>query len=226
MGAFFFLILRGKIAPMRKRTPCLTKLFRWGLALAFLFVLPRIITTIAALPHTSPVDEAPQTQTAVVLAAETIHGRPSAVLRHRIERGVDLYKAGTVDQLVMSGRAPEPAIMRDYAVSLGVPAEAILLDDGGIRTYATCYNTLTQLELEEAIFVTQPFHLPRTLYLCRALGIDASGVPAHHGRYWRGSWIAWNIRETLATMLAFIELYVSPPDTSNYVELYQQGVSR
>jgi len=211
---------------MRKRTSCLTKLFRWGLALAFMIILPRIITTIVALPHISPIDDAPQTKTAVVLAAETIHGRPSAVLRHRIERGVELYKTGTVDQLVMSGQAPEPAIMRDYAVSLGVPAENILLDDGGIRTYATCYNTLTQLKLEEAIFVTQPFHMPRTLYLCRALGIDASGVPAYHGRYWRGSWIAWNIRETLATVLAFIDLYISPPDTSNYVELYQQGVSR
>ena len=193
---------------MRKRTSCLTKLFRWGLALAFLIALPRIITTVAALPHTSPADEAPQTQTAVVLAAETIHGRPSAVLRHRIERGVDLYNAGTVDQLVMSGHAPEPAIMREYAVSLGVPAEDILLDDGGIRTYATCYNTLNLLGLEEAIFVTQPFHLPRTLYLCRALGIDASGVPAYHGRYWPGSWVAWNIRETLATVLVVLILRV------------------
>mgnify|MGYP000104547992 CR=1 FL=1 len=211
---------------MRKRRPFLTGLFRWGLALAFLVSLPRIITTITALPHTSQVEKAEPTKTAVVLAAETIHGRPSAVLRHRVERGVDLYHAGKVEQLVMSGRAPEPAIMRDYAVSLGVAEEDILLDDGGIRTYATCYNASSQLELEEAIFVTQPFHLPRTLFLCREMGIDASGVPAHHGQYWRGSRIAWNIRETLATVLAFIDLYISPPDTSVYVELYQQGVSR
>jgi len=210
---------------MRKRRTCLTRLFRWGLVLAFLVALPRIITTIAAIPHTSQLDDAPQAKAAVVLAAETIHGEPSAVLRDRVERGVDLYMAGKVEQLVMSGRNPEPAIMREYAISLGVPEEDILLDDGGIRTYATCYNTSTQLELDQAIFVTQPYHLPRTLYLCRALGIDASGVPAQHGRYWPGSWIVWNIRETFATVLAFIELYISPPDTSHYVELYQQGVN-
>jgi SanA protein len=210
---------------MRKRKSWLTKLIRCGLALTFLIALPRIITTIAAIPHTTELDKAPQAQAAVVLAAETVNGRPSAILRHRVERGVDLYKAGNVEQIVMSGRDPEPAIMREYAVSLGVPEEDILLDDGGIRTYATCYNTLTQLELDEAIFVTQPYHLPRTLFLCRALGIDASGVPAYHGRYWRGSWIVWNIRETLATVLAFVEVYIDPPDTSEYAELYQQGVT-
>jgi hypothetical protein len=55
------------------------------------------------------------------------------------------------------------------------------------------------------------------------MGIDATGVAAVHGRYWRGSWLAWNIRETLATILAFQEIYFSPPDTTEYVTLYQEG---
>lgn len=210
---------------MRKRKSCLGRLIRWGLITAFLIALPRIVTTILTIPHIYQLDEASQTEAAVVLAAETINGRPSAVLRHRIERGVDLYQAGKVEKLVMSGQAPEPAIMQTYAISMGVPEEDILLDDGGVRTYATCYNTLTQLELEEAVFVTQPYHMPRTLFLCRELGIDAIGVPAYHGRYWPGSWIAWNIRETLANVLAFIDLYISPPDTSEYANLFQQGVN-
>ena len=68
-----------------------------------------------------------------------------------------------------------------------------------------------------------PIHLPRTLFLCRSLGIEATGVAAHHGMYWFGSSIAWNIRETMATVLAFIEIYISPPDTGEYADLYQEG---
>jgi vancomycin permeability regulator SanA len=209
---------------MRKPKSFLSRLIRWIVILMVLAVIPRVITTLAAIPDTTTLEEANHTQFGVVLAAETINGRPSAVLRDRIERGVELYQAGVVDQLIMSGRAPEPKIMRTYAVSKGVPKEDILLDDGGIRTYATCYNSSTQLNLDEAIFITQTYHLPRTLFLCRAMGIEALGVAAYHGKYWRGSTIVWNIRETLATVLAFKEIYVSPPDTTEYTTLYQEGI--
>jgi SanA protein len=212
---------------MREQKPksLLTRIYRWIVILAVLVVLPRLITTVSAATYTTSIEEAEYTEFGVVLAAESINGQPSAVLRDRIDAGIDLYEAGVVEQLVMSGRDPEPAIMKEYAVSQGVPAEDILLDDGGIRTYATCYNSRTQLKLEEAIFITQPFHMPRTLFLCRSLGIDARGVTAVHGRYWRGSTIVWNIRETLATMLAFKEIYISPPDTSEYATLYQEGLT-
>ena len=209
---------------MQKQRPFLTTLFRWIVILTVLAVIPRIITTTIARPYTTTVEKAEHTPIGIVLAAETRNGQPSAVLRDRIDRGIDLYKAGVVDQLVMSGRDPEPAIMRTYAIEQGVHAEDILLDNGGIRTYATCFNAHTQLELDEAIFVTQPFHLPRTLFLCRSMGIDATGVAAHHGVYWHGATISWNIRETLATVLAFIEIYLSPPDTNEYITLYQEGI--
>lgn len=190
-----------------------------------LLILPRLVTTLTTIPYINSIDQVSPTRYGVILAAETTpQGRPSAVLKDRIQRGVDLYLADKVSQLVMSGRAPEPAIMRDYAVSLGVSEEDILLDNGGIRTYATCYIAANQLEIEEAILITQPYHLPRTLYLCRTLGIDATGVAAFHGSYWRGSWLVWNIRETLATILAFQELYLNPPDTTEYIKLFQEGI--
>ncbi|MBN2044867.1 MAG: YdcF family protein [Anaerolineales bacterium] len=212
---------------MRELKPksLLTRIYRGIVILTVLVVLPRTITTIAAAPYIQPIEEAEHTEFGVVLAAESINGQPSAVLRDRLEGGIALYKAGVVGQLVMSGRDPEPAIMKEYAVSQGIPAEHILLDNGGIRTYATCFNSLTQLDLDEAVFVTQAYHMPRTLFLCRSMGIEARGVTAIHGKYWRGSTIAWNIRETLATVLAFIEIYISPPDTTEYTTLYQEGLT-
>ena len=210
---------------MRKRKSWFSRHIRWGFLLGFIISIPQITLHLAAIPNTSNLEASEPAEVAVILGAETNYGRPSAVLRHRIERGVDLYVAGKVDKLVMSGRAPEPEIMQEYAVSLGVSEEDILQDNGGIRTYATCYNTITQLELEEAIFVTQRFHLPRTLFLCQSLGIDARGVPAQHGPYWPGSWVYWTLRETLAIVLALSEVYFNPPDTSEYANLYQQGVN-
>ncbi len=189
-----------------------------------LTAVPRIYTTFQAQPVIFTVKDVPAARLGIVLAAETIHGRPSAVLRDRLDRGIELYFAGKVGKLVMSGRSPEPAIMREYAVEKGVPPEDILLDDGGVRTYATCYNAVHQLEATEAIVVTQPYHLPRTIFLCQALGLDVTGVAAQHGRYWHGSLIAWNIRETLATILAFKEVYLSPPETSDYTNLYLEGM--
>ena len=211
----------------RRSRKTIWKLLLWGMLLLLLVATPRIITTIKADPFTTSVDRAPQTGTAIVLAAEILpNGTPAAVLRDRIKRGVELYFAGKVSNLVMSGKAPEPAIMRNYAVSLGVPEADILLDNGGVRTYATCYNAVSQLELEDAIVVTQTYHLPRTIFLCRELGLGATGVAAHHGHYWRGSWVVWNIRETLATVLAFKEIYLQAPDTAEYTKLYQQGLEQ
>ena len=207
-----------------EKSPLRRRLIRWGIILLLIISLPRIITTLSMNPNISTVEQVSPTQYGIVLAAETTpQGLPSAVLKDRIQRGVELYFAGKVQKLVMSGRAPEPSIMREYAISLGVPEQVILLDNGGIRTYATCYIAATQLEIHEAILITQNYHLPRALTLCRAMGIDASGVAAFHGHYWRGSWLVWNIRETLATILALQEIYLSPPDTTEYLTLYQEG---
>ena len=200
------------------------KLFRWGLAAVFLVVLPRITTTLFAQEYLYTTEDVPSYEYAIVLAAEVKEdGSPSLVLQHRVERGVDLYTAGKAKKLIMSGKDLETAVMRDYAVSLGVPAADIQLDTGGIRTYASCYNAVEHFGLQEAIMVTQPYHMPRTLFLCHQLGLDAVGVTSIHGRYWRGSWLVWQVRETLATVLAFNEIYVSPPDTGEYLTLAQEG---
>jgi vancomycin permeability regulator SanA len=101
--------------------------------------------------------------------------------------------------------------MRRYALSLGVPAEDIVLDNAGTRTYDTCYRAKAVFGLDSALLVTQRFHLPRALFLCNVLGIDASGVEANNLNYRRISLIIWNVREQLATVAAFLDLYVDKP---------------
>ena len=79
-------------------------------------------------------DEAPTRRVALVFGAGlTRDGRPTAVLYDRVAAAVELYRAGKVDKLLMSGdnrfvEYNEPAAMRQTAIELGVPAEDIVLD--------------------------------------------------------------------------------------------------
>lgn len=181
------------------------------------FFLPRLITTVAAWTKIYQVGTAPNERVAIVFGAGlTRSGYPTPILRDRVETGVQLYFAGKVQKLLMSGDArssnhDEPGAMRAYAVSLGVPAEAIVLDNSGDRTYDTCYRARAVFGLDSALLVTQKFHLPRALFLCNALGLKAAGVEANNRHYWPLSLFVWNLREQFATMTAFVDVYLSRP---------------
>ena len=72
----------------------------------------------------------------------------------------------------------EPEAMRQYALGLGVPDNAIVLDYAGFRTYDSCYRARDIFKVSSAILVTQNFHLDRALLICNQLGIDSVGVAA------------------------------------------------
>lgn len=179
--------------------------------------LPRLITTLYAWNRIYQADNAPVERVAIVFGAGLKRdGTPTAILRDRVETGVSLYLNGKVEKLLMSGdnsveNHNEPEAMRQYALSLGVPTEDIVLDYAGRRTYDTCFRAKAIFGVESALLVTQKFHLPRALFLCNTLGLNASGVEANNHNYWRGSLLIWNIREQLATTAAFLDIYVEKP---------------
>ncbi|MEM7348555.1 MAG: ElyC/SanA/YdcF family protein, partial [Chloroflexota bacterium] len=143
-------------------------------------------------------------------------GRLSAMLQDRVETGVQLYEAGKVDKLLLSGDNRtadynEPERMQDYALSRGVPAEAIQLDYAGRRTYDTCYRARDIFQLDSAILVTQAFHLPRAIFTCRSLGVTAVGVEADLRTYHPAS-IQWStLREIPARFLALADVIRQQP---------------
>src|SRR4030066_37932 len=101
--------------------------------------------------------------------------------------------------------------MLDYALSPGVPENAIVLDYAGRRTYDTCFRAHAIFGIRQAILVTQSFHLPRALYTCNKLGVKAVGVPADRRIYRSFALFFWNLREVPATMVALWEVHVSRP---------------
>lgn len=180
-------------------------------------VLPRVVTTLYSMNKIHQKETAPSERVAVVFGAGLRRdGTPTPILRDRVETAAELYFSGKVEKLLMSGdnrfiEYNEPESMRQYALSLGVPNDAIVLDYAGRRTYDTCYRAKAIFGVESALLVTQKFHLPRALFICNALGIRADGVEAKNRQYWRGSLLIWNFREQLATVGAFLDVYVNNP---------------
>jgi SanA protein len=189
-------------------------LFLLGL---LVFFLPRIITSVYAAFKVFPAENVPADRIAIVFGAGLRRdGGPTAVLRDRVETAAQLYFDGKVEKLLMSGdnrvvEYNEPAAMRQHALSLGVPDEAIVLDYAGRRTYDTCYRARYIFGVESAILVTQKFHLSRALFTCNALGVKVAGVEANNYYYLKRSRLYWNIREQFATVGAFWDVYFKRP---------------
>jgi uncharacterized SAM-binding protein YcdF (DUF218 family) len=122
----------------------------------------------------------------VVLGAAQYDGRPSPVFRARLDHAVDLYESGVARYLVVTGgkaqgdRTTEGAAARAFAISRGVPADAILLEDGSRTTLESLRAVAALLrdhDLGSAIFVSDRTHMLRVLRIARDEGITAYGSP-------------------------------------------------
>ena len=151
-------------------------------AIVLLLSLPFFWRQIVVKYYTSSIHDvadAPASKTAIVFGAAVFSGdRLSTVLRDRMDTAIQLYRQGSVGKLLVSGDGEssdynEPEAMMAYAMRHGIPAEDILTDLGGRRTYDTCYRARYLFEVQDAILVTQSFHLPRALFLCGFLDVKA-----------------------------------------------------
>jgi SanA protein len=137
-------------------------------------------------------------------------GEPSPILAERLETALLLWRTGRVERLLLTGNADpyhdEIRSMRRYLTKGGVPERAISVDLEGVSTFDSCWRARGVFGIQRAILVTQPFHLPRAVFLARAAGIDAVGVRAGGGR-WRAPYV-W--RELLARPLAMVDAWVHP----------------
>ena len=208
-------------AQPRKRIITLRRLLMTLLLVALALLLglglPNLIVNRYASTRLYSPANVPNSGVAIVFGAGLLrNGTPSPVLRDRVETAARLYLAGKVDRILMSGDNRfiyynEPGAMHDYAVGLGVPEEAIVLDYAGRRTYDTCYRARFIFGVREAVLVTQDFHIARALYTCNILGISALGVPAEIRTYLRRSRAIWYAREVPATAIAVWEVWVARP---------------
>jgi SanA protein len=179
--------------------------------------MPRFIMELYAAPRTFTVEDVPATRVAIVFGAGLLRdGSAGPVLSDRMLTAVNLYHAGKVEKILMSGdnrfiEYNEPEAGRQYALEHGVPDEDIVLDYAGRRTYDTCYRAKHIFGVDEAILVTQGFHMARALTLCNWFGVDSVGVEANNRYFLKRAYIWWNFRETFAVFQAAWDLMVTKP---------------
>lgn len=158
------------------------------------------------------IEDLPQRKVAIVfgtaLEEENI---PSQVLQDRIQTAVDLYKASKVEKIIMSGNDSlhETSTMINYAAEQGIPQEALQGDYKARRTYDSCYRAKHIFDLDEAILVTQEFHLTRALYICNALDVESVGIAADTTEY--PNLTNMQIRDIYALSLALLDVNIRKP---------------
>ena len=188
-------------------------------ALAALLLTPLVIIRIDVSGRlSSEAADVSHHQVALVLGAGlTRDGKATWFLTDRIDAAIQLYRLGKVDGLLMSGdnsvaSHDEPAAMRAYALAEGVPAAAITVDDAGFDTYDSCYRASRIFGVRSAVVVTQNYHLPRAVYLCRSVGIEADGLGVRDwGRVPVGKMVHYQAREVLADVKAVWDANVTNP---------------
>jgi vancomycin permeability regulator SanA len=187
--------------------------FLIGIALA-LILLPRLLTEVYSLPRVHAPALAPSEPVAIVFGAGLQRdGSPSPVLKDRVSAAASLYQQGKVESILMSGGTDnayynEPRAMKAYALEMGVPEQAILMDEQGSSTLASCQRARDVFGIRSALLVTQGFHLPRAIALCSLLGMQVQGVRADMHDYAVRSKLFWSLREFPATLADFYELLV------------------
>ena len=153
--------------------------------------------------------DVPTTQAAIVPGASIVDGALSQVLRERADEAILLYSAGKVQKILVSGdnatlSYDEVDPVAKYMESRGIPAQNIFLDHAGFDTYSSMYRAKVIFGVTSATVVSQPFHLPRAVFIARELGIQAYGVDASQGEWFVANWL----REAPATVKALYDLAV------------------
>lgn len=144
------------------------------------------------------------------------NGEPTKILKDRLDRGIELYKAGAAPKMLMSGdngktNYDEVTAMKNYCLKQGVPAKDIFLDHAGFSTYESMYRAKAIFGVKSAVVVTQHYHEGRALYTAKRLGIKAVGVSAVEKSYTGDE--ARAVREFLSREKAFVQCIVKPEPT-------------
>lgn len=203
--------------PLR-RWPRLSRLALGGLAavLAVIAAANAYVLLGTAGESTDRVADVPHAQVAIVPGAFVKpNGRMSAMLADRVRRAYELWHAGKVDKILVSGdhhswAYDEPDTMRKALVRGGVPARDVFEDHAGLDTWATMVRARGIFGIRRAVVITQGFHMPRALYLADAAGIDATGLTADLHRYGiQGT--KSDVREVLSRVKAIADTALDTP---------------
>jgi uncharacterized SAM-binding protein YcdF (DUF218 family) len=169
----------------RKRAPLPVRMVS-GLIKLALVLLAGWALCVAAIHLWGRRNEARPSDAIVVLGAAQYDGRPSPVLRARLDHAIELYRKGIAPVIIMTGgQAPgdtvsEAVASQRYAVREGVPRDAILTEREGMTTVESMegvWKLMEARQMKTAVLVSDPFHMLRLKLLARQVGFRGFTSP-------------------------------------------------
>lgn len=125
----------------------------------------------------------------IVLGCAVWSNGPSPMLADRLRTAAAVYKTGCADYVLVSGDSEYPedydetGAMKAFLIEEGVPEADIKCDPLGLSTYETAIRSAYLFDIDSAVVVTTEFHVARSVYDCRAFGIESVGVEAINSGY-------------------------------------------
>jgi uncharacterized SAM-binding protein YcdF (DUF218 family) len=173
----------------------------WRLALTAVLVVATIwLLSLTLVIAWEQLDSRKPANAIVVLGAAQWDGKPSPVLKARVDHAIQLWRRGLAPLLIVTGgRGPgdtttEAAVQRRYAMSHGVPASAIRVEAESRSTSESLRNVTAMLNAgaRDVILVSDPFHMLRLSILARRFGLRphssptrTSPISANRAEFWR-----------------------------------------
>ena len=157
-----------------------------ALGLAFAAFLIYIAYLSVRIEQQSSRDEARPADVILVLGAAEYHGRPSPVLRARLDHALALYRRGIATRIMTTGGAggdpvfTESTVGRSYLISQGVPSEAIIVETEGestVHSVALAGEILRRMGLGSVVVVSDGYHIYRVKRMLESDGLRVYGSP-------------------------------------------------
>ncbi|MFE1023382.1 vancomycin high temperature exclusion protein [Streptomyces sp. NPDC058818] len=217
--------------PRRPRLPRTRKgqrrLIRAVVAGCVLGLLPATWLHLATGDRLRTTADVPRTEVAVVFGAGLWEGEPSPYLAHRLDAAAELYRAGRIEVVLVTGdnsreEYDEPDAMRAYLVRHGVPDGRIVSDYAGFDTWDSCVRAKKVFGVDRAVLISQGFHIRRAVALCEEAGVASYGVGADDVH--DATWYYGGAREILAAGKAALDAVFEPDPT--FLGPKEPGVSR
>jgi len=196
---------------MSSSRPLLVRLALAGLGLLFLVWVASLGAVLAWERH----DQSRPVGAIVVLGAAQYVGRPSPVLRARLDHALALWRRGLAPIMIVTGgtgrgdTTSEAAVSQRYVVQHGVPVQAVLLETEGRTTSESMAGVSALMGGQgrrDVLLVSDPFHMLRLTIIARRHGLEPFASPTPTSPIAASPTLRWKyaLSESVKAPLAFI----------------------
>ena len=191
---------------------------KWSILTGTILIFAVIVCANYAVRHTAKafiyqnIDSIPQNKAGLLLGTSKLlrSGLPNQYFQNRIQATVDLYKAGKIEVVVISGDNSrkgynEPEDMKSELMLRGIPEDKIYLDYAGFRTLDSVVRMEKIFGQKSFTIISQKFHNQRAIYIAHAKGLQVVGYNAEDVNAYSG--FKTQLREKFARVKLFLDLW-------------------